>query len=243
MHKALVTLIDLQELDARLKHLEAAKGDLPHKVQSLNAQVEETNAWLEQKIAEKESTSAERVATINDAELLKEKLKKYKVQLYAVKTNKEYDAITMEIETAEQKIDEQEYKSLELEESLSQLEEMITSTQKRVEEMRESLIDYRKDLEAKLATTRAEEEVLRSRRLEMVKNLPKPVLSAYERIRQGRGGVAVAKLINGACSECSSRIPPQRALEIRMMDKINLCEVCGRIVVWKEDYLHVEESQ
>lgn len=243
MHKALETLIDLQDLDIRLQRLEAAKGDLPQKVQSLSVQVRETNAWLEQKIAEKQSMSAERIAITNEVEILKQKLKKYKVQLYAVKNNKEYDAITTEIETSEQKINEQEYKILELEESTSQLEEMIESTQGRLAEMRASLIDCQKDLEAKLAATKTEEEALRSRRLEMVKDLPKPVLAAYERIRQGRSGVAVAKLINSACSECSSRIPPQRGLEIRMMDKIHLCEVCGRIVVWKEDYLHVEDSQ
>jgi len=53
------------------------------------------------------------------------KLKKYKVQLYQVKTNKEYDAITLEIETSEQAVEEKGFKSLELEEAIAALEEDI----------------------------------------------------------------------------------------------------------------------
>ncbi|MBN1558659.1 hypothetical protein JW998_00300 [candidate division KSB1 bacterium] len=243
MHKVLETLIDLQDVDTRLQRLEAAKGDLPQRVQNVSAQVEETKTILEQKMAEKETISSEQKTIHTDVEELKQKLKKYKVQLYEVKTNKEYDAITLEIETSEQKIDEQEYRNLELEEASAKLDEVIASLQEKIVDLSELLIDYRKDLEAKLAATKTEEEALRSRRAEMVQNLTKPILSAYERIRQGRGGVAVAKLINGACSECSSRIPPQRALEIRMMDRMYLCEVCGRIVVWTQDYQPVENAK
>ena len=242
MQKVLEILIDLQDVDSRLQSLEAAKGDLPQRVQSLSAQVEQTNEMLDQKSEEKESLSSERRTINNDVEVLKQKLKKYKVQLYEVKTNKEYDAITVEIETSEKTIDEQEYKSLELEESILQLENEIISIKEKLDDMNALLVEYKKDLDAKMAATKAEEETLQNRRAEMTSGLPRPILASYERIRQGRGGVAVAKLINGACSECSSRIPPQRGLEIRMMDKINLCEVCGRIVVWKPEFQHVEET-
>ena len=83
-----------------------------------------------------------------------------------------------------------------------------------------------------MATTRDEEHKLFREREETVKGLPRQILSTYNRIRSGRGGVALAMLRDGACSECSSRIPPQRGLEIRQMDKLYLCEVCGRIMIW-----------
>ncbi|HQG46666.1 MAG TPA: hypothetical protein PLG50_13490, partial [bacterium] len=55
----------------------------------------------------------------------------------------------------------------------------------------------------------------------------------------GRGGIAVAFLKDGSCSECSTRIPPQRGLEIRMMNHIYLCEVCGRIMLYDPDRVTV----
>ena len=243
MQKVLETLINLQDVDSHLQRLDAAKGDLPQKVENLCVRVEQTQALLDEKMNAKESASQEKRTVDSDVVILKEKLKKYKVQLYEVKTNKEYDAITLEIETSEQKIDEQEFKSLELEELMTQLDQEIASIETNLSEMNELLVEHKKDLAAKLAATKAEEETLQMKRADMVLVLPKPTLAAYERIRQGRGGVAVSQLINGACSECSSRIPPQRALEIRMMDKINLCEVCGRIVVWKQEYHQVEETE
>lgn len=243
MQKVLDTLIILQEIDIQIQRLEAEKGDLPQKVESLSAEVEQTQQQLEQKNLRKNDTVREKVVLDNEVELLQSKLKKYKVQLYEVKTNKEYDAITIEIETSEQAINEKGYKSLELEEAITALDDDIKALTARLQEQRERLADSRKELEAKLAKTQAEEDALRQKRVASAADVPRPILASYDRIRQGRGGVAVSRLINGNCEACSSRIPPQRALEVRMMNKINLCEVCGRIVVWKPEYLEIQVEE
>ncbi|MBN1482671.1 hypothetical protein EH223_11810 [candidate division KSB1 bacterium] len=243
MQQVLETLIELQEVDSKLQRLEAEKGDLPEKVENLSNEIQHIRASLDQKKEEMTTIIVERKSTSHDVEIFQQKLKKYKVQLYQVKTNKEYDAITLEIETTEQKIDELEYKILEFEEAQNKLKGEISNIETQLNELSTLLVDKKKDLEIKLSATRAEEETLRGQRTTLVQKLPRPILSSYERIRLGRGGVAVAKLINGACSACSSRIPPQRGLEIRMMNKINLCEVCGRIVVWKPEYTAMNETE
>ncbi len=241
MHKVLETLMDLQNVDLHIQQLEADKGDLPQKVQSLSAQVDQTQSQLDEKGRQKKETLSEKMGLDNEVELLQEKLKKYKVQLYQVKTNKEYDAITLEIETSQQAIEEKGFKSLELEETAATLEEEIKAIEEQLDELRQQLVASKGDLEKKLAKTKVEEDALQEKRVDLTKGLSRPILASYERIRQGRGGVAVSRLVNGACEACSSRIPPQRALEVRMMDKINLCEVCGRIVVWKPEFSHVND--
>jgi predicted nucleic acid-binding Zn-ribbon protein len=239
LQKVLDTLIDLQEIDIQIQRLEAEKGDLPQKVQSLSDAVDQTQQQLEDKKQQKKETLSEKLVLDNDVELLQTKLKKYKVQLYEVKTNKEYDAITLEIETSEQAIEEKGYKSLELEEAISVLDEEIKNITEKLSEQSNQLVESKKELEAKLEKTQVEEDAMRAKRASLAGELSRPVLASYDRIRQGRGGVAVSKLINGNCQECSSRVPPQRALEVRMMNKINLCEVCGRIVVWKPEYMEI----
>jgi uncharacterized protein len=40
---------------------------------------------------------------------------------------------------------------------------------------------------------------------------------------------------HGVCGGCFKNLPPQRMLEIREMKRLNLCEVCGRILIWDEN--------
>lgn len=242
MQKVLDTLIDLQEIDTKIQRLEAEKGDLPQKVKSLTDEVDQTQQQLDEKNQQKKETVSEKMALDNDVDLLDTKLKKYKVQLYEVKTNKEYDAITVEIETSEQAVEEKGFKSLELEEAISALDEDIKAIGEKLKEQNEQLVVSKKELDTKLEKTQTEEDELRAKRETLTSQLSRPVLAAYDRIRLGRGGVAVSRLINGNCEACSSRVPPQRALEVRMMDKINLCEVCGRIVVWKPEYMQIQNE-
>ena len=232
MQKVLETLIILQDLDKQLQHLEAERGDLPQKVEELNSQVIDVRNDLEKKIEAKESLISEKASLDNEAVLLGEQLKKYKVQLYQVKTNKEYDAITLEIETSEKSKEEKEFRSLELEEAAGRLADEIKETQTQLESLVTSLEVNNKELERKLGKTQELQNDLIEKRSKVATGLSRPILATYDRIRNARGGAAVAQLVGGACNECSSRIPPQRALEIRMMNRLNYCEVCGRLVVW-----------
>lgn len=242
MQKVLDTLIDLQDVDLKIQRLEAEKGDLPQKVESLSAEVDQTRQQLDEKNQQKTEIISEKAALDNDVELMQTKLKKYKVQLYEVKTNKEYDAITLEIETSEQVIEEKGFKSLELEEAVAALDDEIKAIEEKLNGLAEQLDVSKKELGAKLEKTQVEEDDLRQKREALASELSRPILASYDRIRLGRGGVAVSRLINGNCEACSSRVPPQRALEVRMMDKINICEVCGRIVVWKPEYMNIQNE-
>ena len=232
MQKILETLIHLQDIDKQLQHLAAERGDLPQKVENLEASVKAAEKALNMKIETLALLKKEKSELDNDVVLLQEQLKKYKVQLYQVKTNKEYDAITVEIETSEKSKDEKGFRSLELEDAISELEKEIKEAEKKAADLEVSLFENKKELEKKLEKTQTQQDALEQERSELAQRLSRPVLATYDRIRNARGGTAVSQLIGGACSECSSRIPPQRGLEVRMMNKLNFCEVCGRIIVW-----------
>jgi len=126
-------------------------------------------------------------------------------------------------------------KELESDDQLQTLRQQQDGLVPRIQELEAQLADAESQLEKTLAVTRDEEQVLSQRRAELLRGLTRPMISTYDRIRQGRGGVALALLKEGACSECSSRIPPQRGLEIRQMEKMFLCEVCGRIMIWSPE--------
>jgi len=242
LRDTLAALINLQDVDCELRALEQSKGDLPQRIASLNREI----AQLEESIAEKhdqlKTSRLGRESGALEVASLRDKLKKYQNQLYQVKTNKEYDAITLEIETTQSAIENREFEMLEMEEREKQLHSEIEGLQPGLAELQGQRDEAESRLQAMLAVTRAKEERLQQQRLEIVARIPRPVYSTYERTRIGRGGIAVAFLKEGSCSQCSTRIPPQRGLEIRMMNHLFLCEVCGRIMLYDPERMTVCEG-
>lgn len=229
------SLIKMQEIDSKLRKLESVRGDLPQRLEALSNELEAVRALLHDKETAINDLNSLQQHSRDEVVLMKEKLKKYQTQLFQVKTNREYDAITVEIENTEKEIDALEFKTLETDEALAQTRSEGEALTPRIEELQKQLAENQDILEKTLAVTRDEEAELLRRREAIASGLSKPILSTYDRIRIGRSGMALALLRDGACSECSSRIPPQRGLEIRQMDKLFLCEVCGRIMIWSPE--------
>jgi uncharacterized protein len=229
------TLMKLQSIDCKLRKLESIKGDLPQRLQTITDELSSARGLLSEKENEVKSVASGRQNKQDEIVLAKERLKKYQAQLYQVKNNREYDAITVEIENTEKEIEAVEFQVLEDEEALTRLAAECEALKPHIEELHKQQAEHEEILEKTLAITHDEEEALLQEREAVVKRLSRPLLSTYDRIRVGRSGLALALLKDSACSECSSRIPPQRGLEIRQMDKMYLCEVCGRIMIWSPD--------
>lgn len=235
MRETFSALMKLQEVDCRLRELDLIKGDMPQRVEALKAEIQSLIQQKGEIEAQWQAMLKEQQHGQDEVVLLREKLKKYQAQLYQVKNNREYDAITTETEVAEKEIETLELKELESDDQLQKLRQQQDGLAPRIQELEAQLADAETQLEKTLAVTRDEERGLSQRREELLRGLTRPMISTYDRIRQGRGGVALALLKEGACSECSSRIPPQRGLEIRQMEKMFLCEVCGRIMIWSPE--------
>lgn len=231
----LAALTKLQNIDRELEALEALKGDLPQQVQKLRNELEDTRNTYE---AQKQAlTEVRKSRTLLEGELkvLQEKSNKYQEQLYAVTSNREYDAITVEIDTIAEKISETEDKILELLEQEEQLSEDIKRVEPNLSSLEENLSEKEKELKDKIQETENEYQSFQRQRQKLVNNIKQAVLYQYERIRKGIGNSAVAEIRNSACSGCFSSIPPQKQVEIRMMNQLIFCESCGRILIFSGD--------
>lgn len=234
MHAQLDALIKLQVLDCKLADLERSKGDLPRIVEELTSQEQALLQKCSNAKAELQNLEKQKRQTENEARLTRDRLAKFQKQLYEVKTNKEYDAVTLEIDSAKELIDNKEYSVLEIEEKTENLTQELTTLTAEIAQLQVSLNENLKVLNEKLAETNTLKEQLLGEREKTVQAVPRPLLSMYERIRPARNGQALAVITNGACSACHSRIPSQRSLEVRTINDIFTCEVCGRILVWEE---------
>lgn len=234
MENRLRSLYALQRVDLGLDELQELKGDLPRVVSDLEKSIEEKRASVKEfeQLIKKSIVRRDEV----DVEIisLRENIEKYKTQQFQVKTNKQYDALSREIDTAQEKINK-------LQREMEILEGKAATAKTDVEQMGPELEALEKELgekktELKRVNEEHEEEEsrLNHQREKLVVRLEKADLRAYERIRKAKDGKAVVPVRRNACGGCYKRVPPQTVLELRKNAKFITCEHCGRILVSDE---------
>jgi predicted nucleic acid-binding Zn-ribbon protein len=242
IEQKLKALFDLQTVHTKVDKIRQIRGELPMEV----ADLEDDVAGLEtriQKIKNELDDLEDEIVTrknlIRDAQA---NTKKYETQLNEVKNNREYDAISKEIEI----------QGLDIQVSEKKIREFgfeITSKTQIYDKALADLEARKSDLEAKkaelgtiTAETEKEENELNVQAEKATQNIEERLLIAYNRLRQNaKNGLAVVTIQRDSCSGCFNQIPPQRQSDIRQRKKIIVCEHCGRILV--DEQMGVEEEQ
>ena len=232
MQEKILALYELQKIDSKIDGINKVKGELPLEVQDLEdemagmkTRIEHINAEIE----ELNSLTKQRKREVDQAKIM---IGNYKEQQNNVRNNREYDAISKEIE----------YQELEIELAEKRLKEYAGGIKAKKLQLEEAE-NQMKEREADLAAKRAELEGIEAETAPLVEEygvqeaqakekIDERLLAAYERIRRNvRNGLAVVTVKRDACGGCFNRIPPQRQADIRQGKKIIVCEYCGRILV------------
>ena len=231
MNEVLLNLYHLQKIDSQIDDLVASRGELPERVAELRYALEEREHILQdiESRIEKNETEMRRINT--ESTEIKEKLDKYKGQQFDVKTTREYDAITFQIEDADRRLQEDNNLmgriSIELENAKAEADDLS----RELNDMRAEFNESEKLLNEMMAETAAEEKELLAKREEIEPKITQNYLSIYERVRPAKEGVAVVALKGGVCGGCYNAVPRQLVLELNRGLKHTVCEYCGRIIV------------
>ncbi|MCF6237646.1 MAG: C4-type zinc ribbon domain-containing protein [Candidatus Marinimicrobia bacterium] len=230
MKNVLKSLIDLQEIDRQLFEIDEKKGSLPEQVEKLESQAESIKSDLRNTQLTLDKNQKELLGingTLMDAA---EKVKKYQDQLYLVTTNREYDALTNEIETVKSGMVEMEARQLVLETEIEELEGTMASSEQQSTDFLAQLEANRDELKEKSDLTDVRQKELELQREELTKNIGQRYLRKYDRILKARRRAVVA-IERSACVGCHKQLSPQVVYEIQQMDSLIECENCGRILV------------
>ena len=231
MRESLQMLIELQEVDAKLFEIEELRGSLPQEVDGLKKDLDETEETMKEtknRIKDIEGKIREIEGNITQGNA---KSEKYKEQLYAVTTNKQYDALTHELETMQSAINESETQILSLMEEKDEKEEINNNSKTLLEEIQQDLDSKSKELKKRISETKSDEANFLKKRKKITPNINNSLMSKYEKIRGAKNGKAVVAVVRGACGGCFHRLPPQLVVEVKKMNKIIHCEACGRVLV------------
>lgn len=226
------SLYELQLIDSKIDRLRIVRGELPLEVEDLEdtvAQLETRFKNYSQENSELEQQIAEKTQAIKDH---KANIKKYEAQLGKVKNNREYDAITKEIEFQNLEIQLCEKRVKEFKALIGQKEEFLTGSETDLKDKKKDLKAKKNELNEIIEETQKEEEDLTKESKKKEKEIEPRLLGAYKRVRSNMiNGLAVVPVERDACGGCFSKIPPQRQLDIKTHKKVIVCEHCGRILV------------
>ena len=241
MKEVLQQLANLQYIDSRIDELKQLRGDLPEDILDIETDI----ARLEAKQAKLEQEDKNLSVELNQLELditsSTEKAKKYEEQQLSVRNNREYDALTKEIEVQKQVV---EKAHLRIEEAKKRKELVVPEKviiDEKLDDVRTDLDKMKANLNSVISSTQEEEDQLIVAREEVVKNIEPRYLRNYNRLRDGlNNGIAVVAMDRGAAFGMS--LPPQTQVEVRRKNKIIFDENSGRIVVDKAFFDEAKEQ-
>lgn len=237
----LIELRDLQNIYSEIDRIKTLRGELPLEVKDLEDEIAGMQTRLgnfEADVKVANQHAAGEKAKIANAQSL---IERYKEQLEQVKSNREYDNLSKEIEYQGLEIELAQKKLSEISEAQTERKQRISVLKDNIEERGKDLDLKRSELEVIKSETKAEEESLRLQAKQLEGEIEERLLKAFHRIREGaRNGLAVVGVDRDACGGCFNKIPPQRQLDVKLHKKILVCEYCGRIMVDPEITLSEE---
>lgn len=234
----LESLFELQLIDSEIDRIKTVRGELPLEVQDLEDEVEGLDiriAKMQEEIKDLEVEISDRKNGTKDAEAA---IAKYKTQQNNVRNNREFDAISKEIEFQELEIKLNEKRSKEAKAKIAHKKEVLDEAKERRDLRAADLANKKSELDEIVAETQAQEDKLMKKSSAALAGLDERLAAAYTRLRESAvNGLAVVRVERDSCGGCFNKIPPQRQLDIQTKRKVIVCEHCGRILMpeLKED--------
>ena len=228
-------LFSLQKIDTKIDEIEVLKGELPIEVSDLEDEItglETRLKNLNDTVKDIEKEGMKFTTKISEGEAL---IKKYTKQLDDVKNNREFDALSKELEMQNLEIQLAEKKAREINDKVAAKNTVIKEAKEKLKAKKTNLDVKKDELKSIIAKTEKEEKALRKSASTAEGLIDERLLKAYHRIRNNyRNGLALVAIERDACGGCFNQIPPQIQLEVSQRKKIIACEHCGRILVDSE---------
>ncbi|MET4138630.1 C4-type zinc ribbon domain-containing protein [Pedobacter sp. UYP1] len=232
VEQKLKALYELQTLHTKIDKIRQIRGELPMEVADLEDEVAGLDTRIQKFKAELDETEDAIVTRKNMIKESQALIKKYDTQLKEVKNNREYDALTKEVEIQSLEIQVCEKKIREYGFDISSKTEVYEKALADQESRKKDLEIKRGELQTITSETEKDEQGLNKKAEKAESVIEERLLIAYRRLRgNANNGLAVVTIDRDSCSGCFNQIPPQRQLDIRQRKKIIVCEHCGRILV------------
>jgi len=221
-------LLELQAADKEIRRLQDEVAALPKRTAVIEQKLAGTKAHLEKvRLAAKgdEANRKKFEANIKD---LQTKISKYRDQSLDVKTNDQYKALLHEIQFAEQEIRLNEDRILEVMVNVDAREKEVKAAEA---ELKAETAEIEKEKEEARRVTAEDQTKLaewNAKRNALHQAISEDLVRHYERVMKFRGS-GLAEVRDHKCMGCQVMLRPQIYNEVRIGEKVVICDSCQRI--------------
>ena len=234
------SLIDLQEVDGRIRELELELKDLPRRKALETARLSGVSADLQAAKANQEYANRRVKGYEEDAKALREKIQQLKTTQAGLQSNKEYQQYSVQIDLVSHDLETTENNQLAAMEHLPSAEARIADAQAKFDREAGGVKAFCDEIDERIANVTAALAEAQRERAEKAKLVADPrFMLYYERLRTKRWPVVVPLTHDGVCDGCHLEQPPSVSQMVDANEKlaeggkpqgIVACTMCGRIL-------------
>ncbi|WOF21467.1 C4-type zinc ribbon domain-containing protein [Microbacterium betulae] len=231
-------LLDLADLDRRLRQAEAARRNPPQaaRVQELVAQRNAQSHELAVRVSARDALKADLARIESDVALAEQRRTRDRDRLGGSASAKDAQALEREIEALTKRLSSLEDGQLEIMERLEAAEGAVVEQEALLAATTADGQRVSAEGRAQAETAVREIDALTRDRTSIAGRLPAALTTAYDRLAE-RGVIAAALFARGACGGCHVMLAPSdlQALRAVPADEIANCPECGCILVRTEE--------
>lgn len=230
-------LLDLAELDARIRRAEVAQKNPPQaaRVRELVAQRTSLTQELTTRAGARDDLQLELSRIESDVTIVEARSSRDAERLAASTNSKEAQGLESEIAALARRKSDLEEAELAVMERLEAAEAAIAEQERFIAATNEEGARLSGEAKAAVAEATRDLEAARRDRAALSGSLPDDLLAAYERLAARGNGAGLLRA--GACEACRMVLPPSDLAEVRraQTDEVVFCPECGAILVRTEE--------
>ncbi|MBI4223598.1 MAG: hypothetical protein HY609_01585 [Deltaproteobacteria bacterium] len=222
-------LRELSRLDNRLQQVRRELAAIPEQMEASGGDYLALQSALQEKEARLGEAEKEKKKLEGEVKELGEEVQTREKRLYAIKTQKEYQATLKEIAKIKQENKQREDRILALMEEAETISKETTQLKSEIADKEGGYRKIEGELKTKEEALTREKTELEERRPQILEALPPAMLKQYDQAKQ-RFGNPIAGVKKGICLGCNMNIPPQVYNEMLKHNDLRHCPNCHRLI-------------
>ncbi len=223
-------LVEIQAIDVHIYAMKLTLRERPAEIEALRQECEAKKSTLKKLEDKLKGIQVQQKDLDNDLKTKEAGIAKMEASLALLKTNKEYQARLIEIESLNAD-------KSQIEEKILMGFDEVEAARQAVEAERAVVAQYDKDFQAKkkqgeyeMAIMQDQLKVKESQRGRLTPDVRPDILGRYDRIVQNKEGVAIVAIKDQACGGCYMHVTEQKLNTLKICDQMVYCDQCARIL-------------
>jgi len=228
-------LVDIQAVDVDVYRLRHELEEKPAELEALKAEFEAKKANLKKIEEQLKTLMLKQKEYEGDLKSKEELILKADGQLSQLKTNKEYSAKLLEIESikADKSLAEEKilvgFDQMDAARKAMEAEKIVVAAEEK------NYLAKKKEIDDVLAVAKDQLTVKESQRNRLTPDVRPDILSRYERLVQNKDGLGIVSVKNQTCQGCFMHLTEQVMNKIKINEELMSCDMCARILYSEED--------